>query len=268
MGFLEKVKNMFTEEVEDDDVKVEKVDKVKKEIITSFEENSPQTDKKVEFGFEEEVEDTKPVFLDDDAFKDLEFTSKVEVKSGKEEVKEKEEYVEEKQTRQDKYARKGNYKDNLKESFSKEEIKEEEQPEKKIFKPTPIISPVYGILDKNYHKEDIVSKKEVKSISSEPSIEQVRNKAYGTLEDELENTLFGDNSPLLNRSNEDEKDSELEKISTDDLDSITDDISRELDELLLKKEKHSGKKKKKTEDEDDLLNFIDSTLYKEGGEEE
>ena len=31
--------------------------------------------------------------------------------------------------------------------------------EEKKFKPTPIISPVYGILDKNYHKEDIVNKK-------------------------------------------------------------------------------------------------------------
>lgn len=30
---------------------------------------------------------------------------------------------------------------------------------KKVFKPSPIISPVYGVLDKNYHKEDIVTKK-------------------------------------------------------------------------------------------------------------
>ena len=64
--------------------------------------------------------------------------------------------------------------------------------EKKVFKPTPIISPVYGILDKNYHKEDIVSRDEViarKESNVESSIDLVRNKAYGTLEDELEDTL-------------------------------------------------------------------------------
>ena len=33
--------------------------------------------------------------------------------------------------------------------------------EKKSFKPSLIISPVYGVLDKNYHKEDITSKKVV-----------------------------------------------------------------------------------------------------------
>ena len=30
---------------------------------------------------------------------------------------------------------------------------------KRIFKPTPIISPVYGVLDKNYKKDEITSKK-------------------------------------------------------------------------------------------------------------
>ena len=67
-----------------------------------------------------------------------------------------------------------------------------EKEEKKMFKPTPIISPVYGILDKNYHKEDIVNRAEVKDTpSKENPIDVVRDKAYGSLEDELENTLFG-----------------------------------------------------------------------------
>ena len=50
--------------------------------------------------------------------------------------------------------------------------------EKKNFKPTPIISPVYGILDKNYTKDDIVSRDDVKRVdkeSKESSIDTIRN---------------------------------------------------------------------------------------------
>ena len=71
-------------------------------------------------------------------------------------------------------------------------IKKVEIESPKIFKPTPIISPVYGILDKNYNKDDIVSKKEKKQKTyikgaDEISIESIRNKAFGTLEDDLFN---------------------------------------------------------------------------------
>lgn len=86
---------------------------------------------------------------------------------------------------------------------------------KKTFTPSPIISPVYGILDKNYSKEDIVDKKggikrervvkpvvkkekvevpEVVTIEQAEStnvavdIDSVRKKAYGGLE-ELEKSL-------------------------------------------------------------------------------
>lgn len=83
---------------------------------------------------------------------------------------------------------------------------------KKNFTPSPIISPVYGILDKNYTKDDIVDKKGgmkrekivkpivKKEIEEEVTIEQaeaavievdidsVRKKAYGSL-NELEKNL-------------------------------------------------------------------------------
>ena len=61
--------------------------------------------------------------------------------------------------------------------------------EKKIFRPSPIISPIYGILDKNYKKEEIVTKKEVRLTSSYArenlSVDDVRNKAYGSLNDDI-----------------------------------------------------------------------------------
>ena len=58
----------------------------------------------------------------------------------------------------------------------------ERKEEKPYFKPSPIISPIYGILDKNYKKEDVVQKKEVRISSysrSNVSVDEIRNKAYG-----------------------------------------------------------------------------------------
>ena len=295
MGFFEKVKNMFTEEVEEDDVKVEQVKgdvtKVSFEAPAKEEqeEKLEKTDKieKIERDFEE-TKVNKPVFFDDDDFKDLSFGVKEEKK---EEVKEtpKEESKEEPVYRRTSY-------------YEEEVIKEEPKPakeiygsriekevvveEKKIFKPTPIISPVYGILDKNYHKEDIVSRNEVREEKENP-IDSVRNKAYGTLEDDLENTLFGTNSILFKK---DEPKEEVTEVNDDVLTNLTDDISKELDELLIKKEKFDyndideekeeklddivieeeekpKRTRRSTDDEDDLLDFIDSTLYKDGDEE-
>ena len=61
--------------------------------------------------------------------------------------------------------------------------------EKTTFKPSPIISPIYGILDKNYKKEDIVQKREIRLTSEYErrnlTVDDVRKKAYGTLSDDL-----------------------------------------------------------------------------------
>ena len=73
--------------------------------------------------------------------------------------------------------------------------------DRNVFKPSPIISPVYGVLDKNYRKEDVVDKTDKPFTSSyerrNMSVDEVRKKAYGTLSDdliddmdkELENTM-------------------------------------------------------------------------------
>ena len=59
----------------------------------------------------------------------------------------------------------------------------EKKGEKTVFKPSPIISPIYGILDKNYKKEDVVQKKDVRITTSysrsRVSVDDVRNKALG-----------------------------------------------------------------------------------------
>ena len=54
------------------------------------------------------------------------------------------------------------------------------------FTPSPVISPVYGVLDKNYKKEDVVVRGEEKKTID---VDSVRKKAFGTLEEDIEKTL-------------------------------------------------------------------------------
>lgn len=61
--------------------------------------------------------------------------------------------------------------------------------EKKAFTPSPIISPVYGVLNENYKKEDIVSKRDKTPFKEVLDLDSVRKKAYGTLEDDIEASL-------------------------------------------------------------------------------
>ena len=50
-----------------------------------------------------------------------------------------------------------------------------ETTERKKFKPSPIISPVYGILDRDYVKSDILQRRDPDKVD----IQTVRNKAFG-----------------------------------------------------------------------------------------
>lgn len=187
MGILDKFKNLFIEDEEP----------IKSEVIQVEIPSPVKEEKKVEVDVadtavvknQEKV--TTPIFFDDDYFKELEQPKqqpKREVKS----------------------------------SYLKEPKKEE----KKHFKPTPIISPIYGVLDKNYNKEDITTKKErnLYHTNNDITIDEVRNKAFGTLEDDLEDTLFGKNSILFNNEIED---------STDLFDELTEDVT---EDVVIKEE--------------------------------
>lgn len=243
MGFFDKIKNMFTEEVEDDDVKVEQIKKEVTKVAIESPKAKDEDEEQYEFDFESKEKLNTPVFFDDNDFRDLNLNTR-EIKEEKKESKEQKEI----------------YGSKIQEPVV----------EKKNFKPTPIISPVYGILDKNYHKEDIVSRGETRYETSEKSsidttIDTIRNKAFGTLEDELENTLFGSNSILFKK---DKENIEIKEVDDDILTDLTDDISKELDELLIKKEKYIDDIEEDVNiSEDDLLGFIDSTLYKDGDDE-
>jgi len=85
---------------------------------------------------------------------------------------------------------------------------------KKPFVPSPVISPVYGVLNENYKKEDIVEKENAGRLQREKmDLDSVRRKAYGTLEDEIEISLGKSNSDdLLDEVPEDEEMS-IDKLS-------------------------------------------------------
>ena len=200
MSLLDKVKNLFYEDGEEEPIKSEMIQveipapEVKREVI----KEDDVSDNKV---LKEEAK--TPVFFNDDDFKELEKPKEV-VKSS---------YLKEKPV-----------------------IKKEE---KKIFKPTPIISPVYGVLDKNYHKEDITSKRQV-SLSDTASL---------SIDDVRKNTMFGSNSILFN------KETEKEEIKEETLlKDLTDVIELDEDEKEIETEN--------PKDDKDLFDLIDS-MYEE-----
>lgn len=115
--------------------------------------------------------------------------------------------------------------------------------EKSIFRPSPIISPIYGILDKNYKKEDIVNRKETRITSSYErrnlSVDEVRKKAYGTISDDLiddmdkeieleeKKPVIKEEENLLVDLSDDNKKPELDKITMGDAEEYFEDLGLE-----------------------------------------
>lgn len=95
----------------------------------------------------------------------------------------------------------------------------ERKDERGYFKPSPIISPIYGILDKNYKKDDIVTRKEVRLTSNYAkerlNVDDVRKKAYGDLSDAIESVAVNakeekdDEPKFVVEDTEDKKDEDL-----------------------------------------------------------
>jgi len=89
----------------------------------------------------------------------------------------------------------------------------EKKEESGYFKPSPIISPIYGILDKNYKKEDIGPKKELRLTSSyareRMNVDEVRRKAYGNLSDDIASSLEEEKTSPKFEVEEKEEDSNL-----------------------------------------------------------
>jgi len=95
--------------------------------------------------------------------------------------------------------------------------KQEEKVEQK-FKATPIISPIYGVLDKNYSKDEIKEKDqdsyEIKRNSVEKGIdfESVRKKAYGTLSDDIKDNINCDNCEFKKNAKQEKKEIDKDNL--------------------------------------------------------
>ncbi len=191
MKLIDKLKNVFFEEVSEDDdeeelpqvfakkievpKKAPEVVKVEKPTVETLEVKPEE----IEVPKEEEKEETGfPMMFDDDDFLEDEQTSELEpinYNSYKREdrTEERELYHGKKELSYVESVRKPTY------SYTKSYYEEKET---KGFKPSPIISPIYGILDKNYRKEEVVTKKETHVTTSKSTfdLDSVRNKAFGS----------------------------------------------------------------------------------------
>lgn len=225
MGIMDKFKTLFTVEVEDEPIKKEVI---KVEIDTPVEEKV-ETVKEVA----PEVKEEKAVFFDD-----VEFDTMTSASVPKRDL------------------------------YQKKDTKKDTMPKK--FTPSPVISPVYGVLDKNYSKEDIKPLKGGSSTfeftkTGEITIDDIRKKAYGTLEDELEINLIKE---TIKEEKKDELDMFDELEDMDSLEELNNLESQEAELLKELKEEKIEEKEDETLDlnKEDLFDLIDSMYEKRGDE--
>ena len=254
MGLLNKIKGILFEEVEEDEVVSTPKSEEKKPIAEKIE---PQ--RKVEEPVEKSVpkvtapvKETKTENLNErDLFKsdnispffdfdEEEFSNMSRVQKPK--TTNVMEY--ERKKRVEKRYDMGN--------FSK--IERTEVVEKKKFKPSPIISPVYGILNEDYKPEDIKSKTD-NVVNTGLDFNSVRKKAFGeeTL-GEPEATYYEESVTVKVKENEEEKQQKVKTI--DELLDDTSDVTIDVDE------KNSVEDKNNKEATDEVADYerIDKDL--------
>ena len=154
----------------------------------------------------------------------------------------------------------------------------EKKEEKSYFKPSPIISPIYGILDKNYSKEDIVPKREIRLTSSlareKVSVDDVREKAFGKNEEPVSHRSRVDNNDPTFELEKDDTNLLVDLSSDDDKPSVKDvtmgDAVEYFEDLGLEYnvdyvdagKKTSGRREKKVYDDDITIDNFESTEKK------
>ena len=279
MGLIGKLKNIFYDEEivevkEEPTVREEKKEEIRKPRI---EEIQVQKEEKIENTYSErELFKSEPTFkfpvIDEDDDEPVQTRSRVNtIDLDRREPAKRPERVTERINEI--------HKPSINTTINKERNTE------KTFTPSPVISPVYGILDKNYTKEEIKEKIETSKRPSESEFnyDYVRRKAYGTLEDELENTLTKLNNEVDKKVKEETKDdnsksieellTEIEEnanISVGDLEEkIKDEYELEEEQTPVLEEKEEIKIENDlsldADDktlEHDLFNLIDS-MYKD-----
>ncbi len=263
MGVFNKLKNIFYDVVVEEDEQNQELDKTSKIVKKepSIRDEAPKVEelkfktiemdpieeetKKVEI--KEEPQSDRDLFRSQRTFNFVDFTDEEE----------------EEKTRQ-----KRNVLDESNRVMRSTEPAREEPP--RVFKPTPVISPIWGVLDKDYKKEEIKEKTLTTETftSSVTDYDNVRRKAYGTLEDDLEDTLNSLNTVTTDEIKEkiskkkdtvEVLDSRTAKIE-DIIDKI-DEATDELDKNMSLEEAENKVKIKNFDDvDDDEKDLNDSTL--------
>ena len=320
MGFIDKLKNIFFEEDEDDDeiedskpLKTTKNDDKVDHKIKLKKEEKEEKKEKIEKDEKEEIKISNVQEKKEEVKEEKKNTSKVKINSElifddedfifDTKEKNKEEPKKEIKKRETPVISKKVEIPFVKPKEVKQEVKKEKiEPVKpkesyvytskverktKTFTPSPIISPIYGILDKNYKKEEVKENTEIR-LSSRPSrvdFDSVRNKAFGDLEYDLfddvkdddnnYHKLKDDNSKSKNKKKieksiqkDDDSKPTVDKVTIGEADEYYNDLglAYNTDYKDLSKEENDGKvKEKNNEDnlEDNLFDLIESMYDKE-----
>lgn len=207
MGFLNKIKDLFIDEeeiIEEQEIEVEKKEEHKlptfmREKIEKEEHEKQKVEEKKEEKQTEKVSDMELVKNNDKfrfpiQFEDKDFETTV-------------------------YSRQNVIKKEIEKPKKVSELyttKKDINDKPKKFTASPIISPVYGVLDQNYKKEELKEKEsnsyEIKRNSSKKvDFESVRKKAFGSLADDIQDNLMCENCELLKEVKR------IEKLEADDL---------------------------------------------------
>ena len=239
MGLMDKFKNLFTdEEVVEDEVEIKEVAKEEPKLPTFMREKIAKDEKKepdviknikiepeevvakelklekkldeeqVEIASPEEKKSFKfPIDLNDNDFvaSRLSRQQNSYVREEKEEpVKfssQNDSFLEKKHANVEKKERKVSelYKDK----------REEQKKEEKRFRATPLISPIYGVVDKNYDPDEVEHNKGRNFENHRPSknvdFDSVRKKAYGSVAKEIKENLMCENCEYLKEAKECQK---------------------------------------------------------------
>jgi len=268
MGILEKVRDFFYDE-EDEDIQNEvKKIKPKKEKTPKVKEIKFEKPKK-----EKQEISERELFKAERTFNfpmDIEDEYTVKEEPKKEKIEIKKPIIHEEPKKVERPVRVPSY------TTTVQKQKEEE----KKFKPTPVISPIYGILDKNYKKEDVlidstIEKSETKKLDYETVRKRAYSKSYADVsEDKTQKDIF------YNLDKDEEKKEDEVKIVYNDV-TFEDKEEEEEDKNITigeKIEKYEKKLEEEQSDDDtnilsetkeqDLFNLIDNMYNSDDDEDD
>lgn len=146
--------------------------------------------------------------------------------------------------------------------------------EKKIFTPSPVISPVYGVLNQNYTKDDVIVKTDI-GVKT-PSLDEVRNKAYNKVKptpknevDEFEEPLKTLDEILINSNNiiEEPLENDILPEVEEEKEVVKEEVFQEIEQDVNLEVKENIDSSDDDKLENDLFNLIDS-MYEDKEEEE